>query len=438
MKSRITSFWGDLSTSFWFVPMLLAVGAIVLSFATLALDKTFSNATASVFGYDRGTDGARTLLSAVASSVITVAGVTFSITIATLAQASSQFGPRLLRNFMRDKGNQLVLGTFTATFLYCLLVLRAINGTGNTAFVPHLSVTIGLLLAVISIGVLIYFIHHVASSLQADYVIASASHTLDTTIARLFPKNEEQGGSARTRDRCVQDIPEDFDHTASPIPAVKSGYLQTIESAHLTRLATKHDVLLRVECEVGAFVVQGKVLVLRWPAKQDDDKLRNEIQRAFLIGMRRTTTHDIDFAIDQLVEVAVRALSPGINDPFTAMSCLDWLGEALGQLDGRALPSPYQYDDTDTLRVITPSVTFQRLADAAFTQIRQAARTNLSVTMHLLKTIATLLTSTNNQEARTELVHHATLIEYGSRQGLPDEADQQRVKELYLKVVRLQ
>ncbi|MDQ6644336.1 MAG: DUF2254 domain-containing protein, partial [Chloroflexota bacterium] len=209
MKSRITSFWGNLSTSFWFVPMLLSVAAIALSFATLAIDRTFNSATAnamaSAFGYDRGTAGARSLLSTAATSVITVAGVTFSITIVALAQASSQFGPRLIRNFMRDKGNQLVLGTFTATFLYCLLVLRAINGTGNTAFVPHLSVTIGLLLAVSSIGVLIYFIHHVASSLQADYVIASASHTLDTTIARLFPKNEEQGGSARTRDRCAQD-----------------------------------------------------------------------------------------------------------------------------------------------------------------------------------------------------------------------------------------
>ncbi len=437
MKSKIASFCSELSTSFWFVPMLLAVGAIALSFATLALDETFKNATTFVFGYDRGTDGARTLLSAAASSVITVAGVTFSITIATLAQASSQFGPRLLRNFMSDKGNQFVLGTFTATFLYCLLVLRAINGTGSAPFVPHISVTIGLLLAVLSIGVLIYFIHHVASSLQADYVIASASHTLDTTIARLFPKNREQDGSAHTRDSCVQDIPEDFDRIASPIPAVKSGYLQTIDYEQLTQLAVEHDVLLRVEFEPGAFVVQGKPLVLLWPTRPSDDKLRKEIQQAFLIGMRRRTAQDLDFAIDNLVEVAVRALSPGINDPFTAMSCLDWLGEAFCQLGESTFPSPYQYDDTDTLRLITPAVTFQRFADAAFPQIRHAARTNPTVTMHLLKTIATIMTSTNKQEVRTALFHHATLIEHGSRQGMPDGADQQRVKELYQKVASM-
>jgi uncharacterized membrane protein len=431
MKSRIASFLSDLSTSFWFVPTLLAVGAIALSFATLALDATFKDATTFVFGYDRGTDGARTLLSAAASSVITVAGVTFSITIATLAQASSQFGPRLLRNFMSDKGNQLVLGTFTATFLYCLLVLRAINGTGSTPFVPHISVSIGLLLAVLSIGVLIYFIHHVSTSLQADYVIATASRALNTTITRLFPENREQG-----REGHKQDIPEDFDRIASPVPAVKSGYLQTFESEELTRLATKYDVLLRVECETGAFVVQGRHLVLLWPARQVDDKLRSEIQRAFLIGIRRTTTHDIDYAIDQLVEVAVRALSPGINDPFTAMSCIDWLGEAFSQLEGRTLPSPYHYDEKGILRLITPSVTFQRLADAAFTQIRQAARTNPTVTMHLLKTIATMISSTNNQEMREELFYHATFIEQGSRQGLPDEVDQQRVKELYQEVAR--
>lgn len=422
--------------SFWFVPTLLAVGAIALSFAALTLDEAFKHTTIFVFGYDRGPDGARTLLSAVASSVITVASVTFSITIAALAQTSAQFGPRLLRNFMRNKGNQIVLGTFTATFLYCLLVLRAINGTGNTAFVPHLSVTIGLLLAILSIGVLIYFIHHVSFSLQADAVIASASHTLNTTITRLFPRSREPGESAHTQDCCVQDIPEDFDRTVSPIRAIKSGYLQTIDYAYLTRIAAKYDVLLRMECEPGAFVVQGKDLVLLESTNQVDEKLRNEICRAFRTSTQRATTQDIDFAIDQLVEVAVRALSPGINDPFTAMSCLDWLGEALCQLEGKTFPSPYHYDDTGTLRVITPVVTFERLADAAFTQIRQAARTNTSVTMHLLKTIATLMSNTNDQEIHTELFHHATLVEQGSRQGLPDEADQQLVQKLYRKITR--
>jgi len=437
MKGRIGIFWNELNTSFWFVPTLLALGAITFSFATLALDERFINATALVFGYDRGTDGARTLLSTAAGSVITVAGVTFSITIATLAQASSQFGPRLLRNFMADKSNQLVLGTFTSTFLYCLLVLRAINGTGSTPFVPHLSVSVGLFLAILSIGVLIYFIHHVASSLQADSVIASANHTLNTTITRLFPKNTKQDESAHAQDAGTQDIPENFDHIASPIRAVKSGYLQNIEHEQLMRLATEHDVLLRVEFEPGAFVVQGKPLVLIRSTRPSDDKLRKRIQGAFLIGMRRTTAQDLDFAIDNLVEVAVRALSPGINDPFTAMSCLDWLGEALSQLSEKTFPTPYQHDDTGTLRVIMLVVTFRHLADTAFTQIRHAARTNPTITMHLLKTITSILTSTNNQEVCAVLFQHVTLIEHASRDGLPDADDQQQVKALYQEIEQL-
>jgi uncharacterized membrane protein len=150
--------------------------------------------------------------------------------------------------------------------------------------------------------------------------------------------------------------------------------------------------------------------------------------------MRRTTAQDLNFAIDNLVEVAVRALSPGINDPFTAMSCIDWLGQALSQLSGKTFPSPYQYDDTGTLRLITPVVTFRGLAETAFTQIRHAARTNPAVTMHLLRTIASIATSTNNQEVRAVLFQHATLIEHGSHEGLSDNHDQQQVKELYQQI----
>lgn len=433
MKKRIENVWSHLSTSFWFIPALMASGAMALSFLTLFLDNTLKSLTIQVFGYNRGTDGARTLLSTAAGSVITVAGVIFSITIAALAQTSSQFGPRLLRNFMRDKGNQVVLGTFTATFLYCLLILRSINGTGSQAFVPHLSISTSLLFTTCSVGVLIYFIHHISYSLQADYIIKSASSTLGTTIARLFPEKKNGDETEGKRDSSPHYCPEGLDQPAYTIRAPKSGYLQTLESELLTHLAMKYDVLLKVEVEIGTFVGQGSELVSLWPASKGNEKIQRQIQRAFLIGKRRTVERDIYFAIDQLVEMAVRALSPGINDPFTASSCIDWLGEALYQLNGRSLPRSHYADEHKTLRVIIPPVTFTYLVDTAFSQIRQTASSYRVVTLHLLKTIAWLIARTEHEEVRIALFHHAALIHRESRQKLPVH-EQIAVSELYQKI----
>ena len=200
VRSMLFNLWERLRSSYWFVPSVMAIGAIVLAMATLALDGqlTRSSLRKMQWVYAGGAEGARTVLSAVAGSVITVAGVVFSITVAALTLASSQFGPRLLRNFMRDLGNQVVLGTFIATHLYCLLVLRTVRGSdgGGGEFVPHVSITTGLLLALTSLAVLIYFIHHVARSMQAPDVIAGVARELHSSIDHLFPQSlgEESGG----------------------------------------------------------------------------------------------------------------------------------------------------------------------------------------------------------------------------------------------------
>ena len=431
MKSNIRRSLDELNTSFWFVPTLMTAIAIMLSFVTLDLDNTTKVVLPGTFSYNRGPDGARALLSAIASSVITVAGLTFSITIATLIQAASQFGSRLLLNFMRDKGNQLVLGTFVSTFIYCLLILRAVNGTGTSGpFVPHISVTIGLLLAVASIGVLIYFIHHMSSLLQADNVAAAASCRLNETINRIFP---EQEGQKRSKDElnCARpEIPEDFDQRAKPVIADKSGYVQTIDFGTLLHLATECNSLVQVKVRPGDFVIRGRHPLVLWYDKQVDNHLHNKTHKAFFIGPRRTMTQDIEFAILQLVEIAVRALSPGINDPFTAMNCTDWLGQAISHIEARGIPSSCFYDKKGKLRVISQSITYQSITNAAFDPIRQAARPMALVTLHLLETIATLATKTANRELHTELLRHARLIDNDSEQIFSDDADRQTVKKL--------
>ena len=207
---KLRKLWDSLHSSYWFIPTLMAASSIILAWAMLTVDRTGSTPN-WWWIYTGGTDGARSLLSAVAGSMVSVVATAFSITIVALQLASSNFGPRLLRNFMQDTGNQIVLGTFIATFIYCLLVLRTIHGEGDgySFFVPQLSVTVGTVLAIASMGVLIYFIHHASTIIQASHVITQVSDDLANTIDRLFP--DKIGQSAEKEPWQVEEIPANFE-----------------------------------------------------------------------------------------------------------------------------------------------------------------------------------------------------------------------------------
>ncbi len=342
MNIKFSKFWDSLRSSFWFVPTVMVAFAIALSFVTIALDEGDTEwFTKFGWTYTRGADGARAILSTVAGSMISVATTAFSIVIVALQLASGQFGPRLLLNFMRDTGNQVVLGTFIATFMYCLLVLRTINAGEDSEFVPHISVTFGIVLAITSIAVLIYFIHHAATSIQAQQVIAEVGHDLDETIDRLFPKKIGRGAPEHKR-RMEEDIPADFERDACPIRASGSGYIQAVDDDELMKIATENNLIVRLNYRPGNFVVQGSKLVMVWPSERVNKKLTQKINDAFILGNQRTSTQDVEFSVNQLVEIAVRALSPGINDPFTAIRCIDQLSAALCHLVEKDIPSPYR------------------------------------------------------------------------------------------------
>jgi uncharacterized membrane protein len=437
MMLRCRHLWEALRSSLWFVPALMIVVAAGLSFVCIALDRGETQQLIVKTGWvwGGGPDGAREVLSTIAGSMITVAGVVFSITIVAFQLASSQFGPRLLHNFMRDTGNQVVLGTFIATFLYSLLVLRTVRGEGNDEFVPYLSVALAIVLAVVSLGVLIYFIHHVSVSIQAAHVIAVVNDELVRAIERLFP---QKLGHAAAMDSLSQEavLPETFASTAHPIAAADSGYLQTIDTDKLMAVAKAHNLLLDLHCRPGHFVEQNRSFMRAWPAGQVNEQVTKQIDAAFIWGPERTLTQDVEFAVNQLVEVAVRALSPGINDPFTAIRCIDRLGAVLCQLTERVMPSPYRYDDTDTLRVIVPPVTFASVTDAAFNQIRQYGGTSVAVTIRLLECLAAVAAHTYREEDRAALLRHAVMIEQDSHEGIPQEHDLRDVQERFQAVVR--
>jgi len=437
MKTKFSKLLDSLHSSFWFVPTLMVVLAIGLSFLTIQIDQSADTEIIGNLGwaYALGPSGSRAILSAIAGSMVSVATTAFSITIVALQLASSQFGPRLLRNFMQDTGNQIVLGTFISTFVYSLLVLRTINGVAKNEFVPHLAVTCGIGLAIASIGVLIYFIHHSASSIQVDNVISKVGRELDDVIDRLFPKQIGRGAS-KQRQEPSSEIPANFDRDACPIQASSSSYIQAIDADQLMQTAIKENLLLQLQHRPGDFVVKGSPIAIVYPAEAVNKKLAEQINSAFLVGSQRTDQQDIEFSINQLVEIASRALSPGINDPFTAVRCIDQLSAALCHLAQREIPSAYRYDDEDKLRVIAKPVSFVDVIDAAFNQIRQYGRTSVAVTMRLLEAIAVIAPFTHTKVDRSALLRHANMIERGSHEEISEELDQKDVKERYLAAVK--
>ncbi|TVP61533.1 MAG: DUF2254 domain-containing protein [Nodularia sp. (in: Bacteria)] len=430
---KLSNFWDALLTSYWFLPGILALGAVILELIMLFLDHRVSlEHLGWIFTGDA--EGAREILSVIAVSMASVAATAFSITIVALQLATSNFGPRLLRNFMRDTSNQLILGTFIGTFIYSLLVLRTIDKSDDQEFIPHLSVTVGILLAVISIAVLIYFIHHASTIIQASHVIQGVSEDLDKAIDRLFP--EKVGVNPPANQLHLGGISPDFQWQAYPIKAHRNGYLQAINDEKIMNIAQKYNLLLQIKYRPGKFVVKGCELVMVWPRERINKKLTHKIEKAFILGKERTERQDIEFPLQELVEIALRAISPGKNDPFTTIRCIDRLSAGLCHLVQRQFPSPYRYDDHNQLRVIAKSVTFEGIVDQAFNQIRQDSRTNAAVTIHLLKAIALIATYTQNPQHHEVLQRHADMIECGSHQGLPESQDRQDVQEKYNTVIQ--
>ena len=370
----------------------MALAAIALSFVLLKVDELIGANAIQEAGwlYTFGPEGARAILSAVASSMITVAGLTFSITMLTLQLASSQFGPRLLRNFMRDRGNQIVLGTYLATFLYCLLVLRTVRGTEDSHFVPHIAVAVGVLLALASIAVLIYFIHHVATAIRLETLLDQLAAETRSSVDRLYPERvgDAPPRAGETHDK--QRVPPDFDQRCRPIASDRSGYVQRVDEDALIKLAMKYDLVIRIEARPGRFVWERDALLKAYPPHAVSDEAAGELLAALVIGAERTPEQDLEFSIRRIVEIAQRALSPGINDPTTALYCIDRLGETFARLAQRDIPSPLRFDEDGRLRIVTETSSLEQLACPAFLAVARYAGDDHDVIGKLLETLDAL------------------------------------------------
>lgn len=436
MRARLLRFWDDLRASYWFLPALLTVLAIAASQGVLALDRALLDG--ELLGRQAGfvdwlhgagePEGARALLSTIAGSMITVAGVTFSILLVALSLASSQFGPRLLRGFLRDRGNQAVLGTFIATFVYSVLVLRDVPLEPGTNDVPQLAVALALLLALAGVMVLIWFIHHAAVSIQASRVIEVAGDELDAAIRQTFPAREEEGGANREV-QAEDALPDGFEESCLEVLARGSGYVQEIDTEGLLKLARDRDLMVELRHGRGSFVVEGRPLAR--VAGELDGEVEKKVSDALVLGSARASTRDVERAVDQLAEVAVRALSPGVNDPFTAEQALRRLGQSMALMADRKLPTPLFRGDDGVLRLLIPMPAVSDLLARAFDQSRYYGRSDPHVPVHLLEILTSIGVRARQYGLRRELLRHVEAVHSTAVEALLEPSDRDRVDAMF-------
>jgi uncharacterized membrane protein len=369
---RLDALRERLRLSLWFIPLLFAAAAVLAAFLLVALDRELSEEPSFTFG---GTpEGARSVLSTIAQSMLTFTGLVFSVTMLVLQLASSQLSPRVMRTFLRDRGNQVVLGLFVATFLYTLLVLREVRGGSDEVdtFVPAVAVWSAFALLVASVAAFIWYIDHMAHAIRASTVIEAIWSESVAAVDRLYPDPFDPAADPDRR-------PEP-EGPATDIRSEEAGVVVGVDTDRLLELAAEHDGVIVVAPRVGEFVPEGGRLATGWGAWDDDAK--DEVRGAIGQANERTMEQDVGFGLRQLVDVAVRALSPGINDPTTAAQALDRIHDILRRLAGRAYPARVVEVD-GRVRLVRPIDTFADHLSLALDEIRLSGRSQVQVVRRL-------------------------------------------------------
>ena len=408
MSARLRAWIEDLGDQFWLRPALVVLSCIGLALVATWYDRlsaASSDPSSSSWGYSGGGEGARSLLSAVASSSIGVASTIFSITIAALSLASGQMGPRLLRNFVRDARNQIALGIFLGTFAYALMVLRTVRTVSEGSFVPHVGVTGAMVLALVCLATLVWYVHHIATSINIEIVVdvvhrdladAIGAKTLDA--AALLPPPEPIRGQAVT--------------------VSGSGILQAVDDAVLADWAHHHGVAIAMRVRPGAFVPQGSPVATVSAAVEGT---RAAFDEALTFGRRQAALQDLEYPVRQLNEIAVRALSPGINNPFTAANVLDRYGDALCRVAHRHLPTGV-IEREGRIVLILDVIDYDGFCDGMFHTIRQNAAGSAYVLIRLIEVLTRVAEVDRLLDRRAALRRHAELAITVARSDVTDPA----------------
>ncbi len=406
IPSTPSKIWSELRASLWFVPTIIVVGAVALAAILVEVDARIGHAPFSEWPrlFGAGAEGSRGMLVAIATSMVTVAGVVFSITIVALSLASSQYSSRVLRQFVSDRTNQVVLGVFVGIFAYCLVVLRTIRGGEEGIFVPSVAVLTGVLLAFVGIGVLIHFIHHIAYGIQASHIVAGIADETLRTVERLFP-DKLAGGEAK--DASEPSLHDDSPPSGSrPVPSRRMGYVQRVDAAGLLQVAQDADCVIRMERAIGDFVVAGASIVSVCGHQRPDDEVVERIESLFVIDRQRTVDEDVAYGLRQIVDVALKALSPAVNDTTTAVMCLHYITAIMIRLAGRSFPARERRRD-GVLRVIASEPDFAAYAAIAVEEITHAGVANPVIARALLAMLQETAAATSGDERRMILAAQA-------------------------------
>ncbi|MCW3768196.1 MULTISPECIES: DUF2254 domain-containing protein [Paenarthrobacter] len=407
MNSR-TDRWADaIRTRLWPVPTLAVALAVALGTALPALDATVDGqlpGSVSVLLFSGGPEAARAVLQAIAGSLITVTSLTFSLTVVTLQLASSQFSPRLLRTFSADRFVHGTLALFLAAFAFALTVLRSVRGegSGHAPFVPEISITIAFALAIASVIGLVLFLAHLTREIRVETMMRTVNKETQGTMDRVFPADRPAQGPA------PRPLAESF-----RIQAESSGFLTSWDEAALLEAANKHGAVLRLDREPGSSLIQGVPFATAWPLKtgtpvtaKDRAAFSIAVNAAVATGFERTSVQDLGFGFRQLVDVAVRALSPGINDPTTAVHIIGHLSSLLCRLAEREGGPEQLTDDEGRVRVVLPLPSLPELLGLAMTQIRHYGATDPEVARRLLQLLHELAFCDRKRSLRMVILEH--------------------------------
>ncbi|HMB74702.1 MAG TPA: DUF2254 domain-containing protein [Gammaproteobacteria bacterium] len=402
MKSMLIDGWIRVRGSYWFVPSLMAAAAIALALLLVLVDLRAGIDLQSSFPrwFSNRAESAQALLAAIAGSMITVAGVAFSLTLLAVSHATSQIGHSLLDNFMRDRGNQIALGTFIATFLYCVVVLRSfgldagVSATIGTS-IPHVATLGAVILSICSVMVLIYFIHHVTQSISVSNVVTRLGNMMLECVQRTYPsfRHDESGNDrGKLRAATAVELPDGFSDKAVCVSqaADDSGYVRVIDIDSLVAIAEEEDLVIDLIRRPGEFVIPGEELAYLQSTKNVTDEICEKIRSVFSTGPDRTHEQDVLLIAEQLIEIAGRALSPGVNNQKTAMHCIDQLGRSLADIFNRDEPRESYCDESGQLRVRCRVVHRSEFYSVVTDALRQYVRGDWAATRHFVRMLRRL------------------------------------------------
>ncbi|WP_373493014.1 DUF2254 domain-containing protein [Aquiflexum sp.] len=417
----------ELLATFWFLPVLIIAFSIFLSIGLVYLDSIIdiSHEGWIRFFLVNSSDSARSILSTISGAMIGVAGTVFSVTLVALTLASSQFGPRLIKNFMYVKLNQVVLGSYVSTYLYCLLVLNAVRDSNDHNFIPSISILAAILAAMANIILLIVFIHQIAISIQADKVISEISEFIAEQVNSLFP--EKMGEEKEGLDiDAVSAISAYKMHTSIKSP--KSGYFQYIDGDSLIEVVVDQNALFELNYRPGSYLVKGMEIGMLYSNKNLEEKALESLVDQFVIGKTKTPQQDLEYSIYQMVEIAARALSSGVNDPFTAIVCIDHLTSTMCYLAEAEFPLKYRFDEEGYLRIIADTLDFEGVLDASFNQIRQFSAGSTAVIIRLMEALVTIIGFTKKESHRKAVLKHAEMVLNLGKRDIKEKNDFEDLK----------